>query len=116
MAPERGRREVWLLADSGQLVQNIHPAEWCSGTCVVHRPSDHHMRKLELSFDIEKKAFQRTCKHGALHHDPDERIYWTNILIGSKDRSRSKELAYEKLASWACPLCPCGCCDLTKRL
>lgn len=71
------------------------------------------MRKLELSFDMEKKSFQRTCEHGALHQDPDERTYWTNLLVKSKDRSRIKELAHEKLASWACPFCPCRCCDVT---
>lgn len=114
MAPEEAKREVWLLADSGQLVQEIHPKAWCSGTCVVHRPSRHHMRKLELSFDMERKSFQRTCEHGALHCDPDEQTYWTNKMASSQKRSRLYNLAIEKLNAWACPLCPCGCCDLTK--
>ena len=114
MAPEEARREVWLLADSGQLVVNIHPSKWCSGTCVVHRPSDHHMRKLELSFDVEKKAFQRACEHGDLHQDPDERTYWTNVLEAAQRSKRLKDLATEKLNAWACPFCACGCCDLTK--
>lgn len=107
-------REVWLIADSDQVVKNIHPTGQCSGACVVHRPTDHLMRKLELSFDTERAAFQRTCLHGFTHQDPDERVYWTKV----RERTSGKKsslffLAIEKLNAWACPFCPCGCCDIT---
>lgn len=116
------RREVWFLLGSDQIVTGVHPQSWCSGSCVVHSPSQHWMREYPLSFDLQKKAFVRTCKHGMDHQDPDERTYWTSqfarSITGAIKKSSSgkklESLAMEKLSAWACPLCFCGCCDVTK--
>ena len=119
MARPEERREVWYVADSDQIVQGIHPRHWCSGTCVVHRPSAHHMRGMPLGFDVKAKAFFRTCKHGDQHQDPDERTYWTHQLErdvakgGKGGGGKLAVLAMEKLSAWYCPSCECGCCDLT---
>lgn len=107
------RREVWLLAATDQIVEGVHPASWCSGWCVVHSPSDHWMRDYDLGFDLSLKAFYRTCGHGARHQDPDERTYWTEQLESSAKHSKTWMLAVEKLGNWACPTCPCNCCDVT---
>lgn len=106
-----GRREVWLLAETDQIVSGIHPASWCSGSCVVHAPSDHWMREDKLGFDTKLKAFYRECVHGRKHHDPDERTFWMNKL-----ESNAASMALEKLANFDCPNCVCTCCDLTARV
>lgn len=117
---EEAKREVWLLAAADQIVTGVHPEAWCSGLCVVHNPSDHSLRELPLRFDVTKKAFYRVCSHGEHHQDPDERSYWTNQLERGVKKARVTSggkslevLAMEKLADWACPLCVCGCCDIT---
>lgn len=113
------RREVWYLEDSDQLVVGVHPRRWCKGTCVVHRPSKHHLRDLPLGFDLKTKAFFRTCAHGKEHQDPDERTYWTHQLerdaYTKGGGGKLAQFAMEKLSDWACPNCPCGCCDLTLK-
>lgn len=108
-----GRREVWLLAETDQIVSGIHPASWCSGSCVVHAPSDHWMRDDKLGFDTKLKAFYRECKHGVQHHDPDERTFWMNKL---ESKQSLATMALEKLANFDCPNCVCTCCDLTARV
>ena len=103
------RREVWYLLETDTIVSGIHPKQWCSGRCVVHRPSNHSMREFPLHFDTKLKAFYRACEHGLLHQDPDERDYWILLLESSKDKA-SRVLAMEKLGNWPCPECACGCC------
>lgn len=112
------RREVWYIADSDQVVLGIHPKRWCSGTCVVHRPSKHQLRDLPLAFDMKSKCFYRTCAHKNQHQDPDERTYWTNQLEQDAARhgggGKLAQFAMTKLSTWGCPNCLCGCCDLTR--
>lgn len=108
------RREVWLLADTDQIIRGVHPLSWCSGWCAVHAPSDHWMRECSLGFDATKKSLYRVCKHGRQHHDPDERTFWTAKLESAKRGSNAAVMAMSKLSDWACPVCPCLCCDITK--
>lgn len=118
---QEARREIWFLLESDQVVTGIHPQALCSGTCVVHKPSKHWMREFPLHFDLSTKAFVRLCKHDAFHQDPDERTYWTTQLSKSITSKRSpgarklESLAMQKLSDWACPLCGCGCCDVTTK-
>lgn len=118
---QEARREVWFLLEADQIVEGVHPQDWCSGKCVIHNPSDHWMREYTLSFDKKYKAFVRTCKHGYDHQDPDERTYWTEQLTKGVMTKRTgpgkklEALALEKLANYSCPACPCGCCDITAR-
>lgn len=116
MAGMEERREIWYISDSDQIVRGIHPVRWCSGVCVVHRPSNHFMREFPLAFDLESKCFYRTCSHGEVHQDPDERTYWTRMMELTRKKRREKTVlvALEKLSSWGCPYCSCGCCDVTK--
>jgi hypothetical protein len=50
-----------------------HPVAECAGTvCVVHRPSDHHMRSWALHWRDDRRIVERTCPdHGTGHPDPD---------------------------------------------
>jgi hypothetical protein len=62
---------------AGLTLINVHPARSCLGrSCVIHRPSDHHMRGWDLGWDNDRGAFSRECPHGIEHPDPDQVAYW----------------------------------------
>lgn len=53
-------------------VRNTHREEACKGEpCVLHNPSDHHMRDFPLIFRQDSTLFERQCAHGIGHPDPD---------------------------------------------
>jgi hypothetical protein len=39
--------------------------------CIVHHPSQHHMRSWPLVWVNDEAVFRRVCPHGLLHQDPD---------------------------------------------
>ncbi len=75
-------REWWMGSatdpffgfNQGQTVlANVHPAEQCRGRpCVLHNPSDHHMRSWPTHFRGDRGLMERTCPHGVGHPDPDD--------------------------------------------
>lgn len=87
--------EMWmgLASDlSGALAENavlrnVHSAEKCAGRhCVLHNPSDHHMREWPTMYRAEKGLMERICPHGIGHPDPDDAAYhashgatWTTV-------------------------------------
>lgn len=67
---------VLLHADKIKL-WNIHPQEKCAGRpCVIHHPTDHHMRGWRLHWRDDRGIFERICDHGIGHPDPDQFDYW----------------------------------------
>lgn len=57
-----------------------HPIERCKGrNCVIHNPSDHHMRDWPKRFHQPSQQTARVCKHGVGHPDPDDVAYWREI-------------------------------------
>lgn len=55
------------------ILVNVHPAEKCEGRhCVLHNPSDHHMRGWPTLFRSDIGIMERTCPHGVGHPDPDD--------------------------------------------
>ncbi len=67
--------EFSLGAAAGAAVlKNIHDPSLCAGEfCVIHNPSDHHMRTWELNWRDDKKQMERLCPtHGTGHPDPDD--------------------------------------------
>lgn len=55
----------------------IHPADQCAGRpCVIHSPSEHHMRGWTLHWRDDRSIFERFCPHGTGHPDPDQFEYW----------------------------------------
>lgn len=70
--------EVWVNGD--ELLERVHPREACIGRhCVLHNPSDHHMR----SWPIQMRGtglMERFCEHGIGHPDPDSVAYFTEEL------------------------------------
>lgn len=52
---------------------NIHDPAKCAGRpCVIHNPSDHHMRDWPLNWRSDKGLMERMCVHGTGHPDPDD--------------------------------------------
>jgi hypothetical protein len=55
---------------------NVHAAELCAGrSCVIHNPSDHHMRDWPMNWRADRHMMERVCPHGVGHPDPDEAAY-----------------------------------------
>lgn len=58
-------------------LRDVHPETLCRGrVCVIHNPTDHHMRTWPLHWRGDRAIFERICKHGTGHPDPDQFPYW----------------------------------------
>lgn len=79
--PTKGVVAIATVGPMGEIVKssvmlNLHSDRVCAGTaCVIHSPSDHHMRGWVLVWRDEKKLFERMCDHGIGHPDPDDLAY-----------------------------------------
>ena len=61
-------------------LRGVHPATQCAGrACVVHNPSDHHMRTWRLHWRDDRILMERLCPHGVGHPDPDDLAYHRSI-------------------------------------
>ncbi|MBM4707867.1 hypothetical protein GS982_01675 [Rhodococcus hoagii] len=67
------------LAVIGTLT-GIHDAISCSSRpCVIHNPTEHHMRWWKLHWRNDRGIFERLCPlHGTGHPDPDQYDYWAD--------------------------------------
>ena len=75
--------EVFGIHVGSVVIGNIHAASQCAGRpCVIHAPSDHHMRSWNLVWRGDKGTFERTCPHGVGHPDPDAAAYEESIGRG----------------------------------
>lgn len=48
----------------------------CDKACVIHNPTDHHMRHWNLHWRSDRGIFERICPHGVGHPDPDQFGFW----------------------------------------
>lgn len=56
-------------------LSGVHPRRACKADgfpCVVHAPSEHHMRDFPLLWRGDRRLFERTCPHNVGHPDPDD--------------------------------------------
>lgn len=54
------------------LLENVHSRRACKGEpCVVHNPSNHHMRRMRQIWRNDRGIAERICDHGIGHPDPD---------------------------------------------
>lgn len=61
----------------------VHSKEVCDGApCVIHAPTDHHMRAWPLKWRTDRQIFERICPHGIGHPDPDQRADGTHGCDG----------------------------------
>jgi hypothetical protein len=59
---------------------NVHSPSQCAGeNCVIHNPSDHHMRLWPMLWRADRRLMERTCSHGVGHPDPDDFAYWKSV-------------------------------------
>jgi len=59
---------------------NVHDPARCAGEiCVVHNPTNHHMRGWALTWRNDRGLFERVCLHGAAHPDPDQFPFWRKM-------------------------------------
>lgn len=73
---------VWGAEVGPVVLRNTHPAEKCAGRpCVIHAPSDHHMRDWPMTWRGDKYMMERSCPHGVGHPDPDDLAY--HVSVGS---------------------------------
>ena len=57
----------------GPRLVSVHGQEECAGRfCVVHNPSDNHMREWPLVWRADKRTMERRCPHGVGHPDVDD--------------------------------------------
>ena len=69
----RATSEVFGFALGETVLENVHPATACEGEhCVLHNPSEHHMRSWPTVWRGDKRIMERTCPHGVGHPDPDD--------------------------------------------
>lgn len=60
----------------GEVTLVTHAPDKCVGeSCVIHNPSDHHMRDWPLMWRSDRQLMERTCEHGVGHPDPDDIAY-----------------------------------------
>ena len=67
--------ETWEL-DSGLSLSGVHNEKDCTGRCVFHNPTKHHMAEWRLYWRDDRSIFERICQHGIGHPDPDQFSYW----------------------------------------
>jgi hypothetical protein len=67
---------IWGVVQSNQVMANVHTPDKCAGRpCVLHNPSDHHMREWPTVYRADRGLMERTCEHGVGHPDPDDLEY-----------------------------------------
>lgn len=64
----------------GGVLVNVHSPALCAGRhCVMHNPSDHHMRQWPTNWRADRGLMERVCTHGIGHPDPDALAYCVSI-------------------------------------
>ena len=57
---------------TGQALRT-HDKRFCRGEhCVIHNPSDHHMKDWRTHWRGDRGMMERICPHGVGHPDPDD--------------------------------------------
>ena len=60
----------------GERSLRVHSPDQCTGRpCVIHSPSDHHMRDWPMQWRADKYRMDRRCEHDCYHPDPDHMAY-----------------------------------------
>lgn len=86
------------------MAARTHDPERCAGQyCVVHHPSDHHMREWPVVHRLDRTVWvdtadgqvsytltERTCEHGAGHPDPDSLMHARRV--GGREFARAQSV------------------------
>jgi hypothetical protein len=72
-----------------------HDPRKCHGqACVIHNPSDHHMRDWPVNWREDLGVMERICEHGVGHPDPD-------------DLAHKRRIGLAVLGEHGCDFCCC---------
>lgn len=65
----------------GVRLLHVHDRDVCDGrVCVIHNPTDHHMRGWKLHWRGDRGIFERLCPcHKIGHPDPDQGPFWEEM-------------------------------------
>jgi hypothetical protein len=77
---------IWGAHIGDAVLVNVHNARVCLNQdrpCIIHNPSEHHMREWPLTWRGDKGVFERRCPHGPGHPDPDDAAYQVSIGNGA---------------------------------
>ena len=70
---------------TGQTI-SVHEASQCKGQhCVIHNPSDHHMKTWPTNWRQSRFMMERICPHGVGHPDPDDLAFKVSIAARDAD-------------------------------
>lgn len=73
--------EVWGQNIGPTIMTNVHDPARCEGRgCVIHHPSDHHMRSWPTHWRADRYLMERMCLHGVGHPDPDDVAYQDSVM------------------------------------
>ena len=94
------------ITGTGQRI-SVHEKSECKGDhCVIHNPSDHHMKDWPTHWRDDLLLMERICPCGVGHPDPDDLVYRTNRYI----EEFGKDLGERKAFPFSVHGC-CGCCN-----
>ena len=66
------RKDV-IFMTNGQKLLDVHTRDQCATQfCVIHHPSNHHMKTWDYYWDNRSRMMMRMCEHSVLHPDPDQ--------------------------------------------
>lgn len=72
--------DFFALPAEGVVLRNVHAADQCAGEhCPIHNPSEHPLKNAHLHWRGDMSMFERICKHGIGHYDPDSVAYMTRV-------------------------------------
>lgn len=64
---------------------NVHEKKDCRGEhCVIHNPSDHHMKDYPTNWRPDRYLMERICPHGVGHPDPDDIKFKMDNYMGGR--------------------------------
>jgi hypothetical protein len=78
---------TWTTGVGQRLIQ-VHPEDQCATEhCVIHNPSEHHMRDwptfwVQAPTRDRRGVMYRICPHEFIHPDPDDLVF--QKLIGNQ--------------------------------
>lgn len=75
--------EIWQIGE--HRIGGVHLREDCRTTpCVLHSPTSHKMSKWPIIWRTDRHLFERICKHGIGHPDPDQFAFFVEVLGQAK--------------------------------
>lgn len=71
---------------NGQKLVNVHSLSMCEEPCPIHAPSRRAEEMGELLWRDDRRMFERVCRHGVGHPDPD----WLGFVERTEGAERAR--------------------------